>query len=211
MMRKNPWKLAACVFGAAVLVVSALPAQEVASNIVGYVKVDLMAGDFSLLSTPFNQVDGSANTVAGVIGDQVGDGSSVFVYNGANYDAATKLPVIGWSPGTLELARGAGFWIQANADATVLLMGEVPEEDTTVSLVAGDNLVGNPVPVESTLTASGLAGTPAGTSAFFWNGSGYDAATSLPVVGWSPDSALQIGEGFWVNIAGDFDWTEPAP
>lgn len=211
MMRKNPWTLAACVLGAAVFAVSAVQAQEVASNIVGYVKVDVTQGQITLLSTPFNQVDGSANTVANVIGDQAATGSSVFTYNGASYDSATNLPVIGWSPGDLALPRGTGFWLDPGANGTLLLMGEVPEDATQLDLVAGDNLVGTPVPVEMTLTTSGLAAAPAGTSAFFWDGSGYQSATSLPVIGWSPDSALQIGEGFWVSLGADFSWTEPAP
>jgi hypothetical protein len=211
MMERKPWKLAACILGVAAIFATAVQAQEVTSNVVGYVKVDLVGGVNSLLSTPFNQVDGSANTVSNVIGDQLPAGSSVFTWDGGAYVPATNLPVVGWQPSDLSLARGVGFFVATDGDASLLLLGEVPEDDTTLNLAAGNTLTGNPVPVDMTLSTSGLAGAPAGSSLFFWDGAGYVPATNLPVVGWQPDAALPPGEGFFVALDAPYDWTEPAP
>ena len=216
MMQKSPWKLVAGVLVASAVMIGAVQAAEVASNIVGYVKVEMPAGGIYLLSTPFDQVDGTANTVDKVLGDQLPANSVVFAWNGASYDSSNNLP-FGWSPPDLDLARGTGWWVSLEAesiteDQSVLIMGEVPESDITIALTEGDNLVGNPVPVEMLLSVSGLATAPDSTVAFFWNGASYDSANKL-VFGWSPDSALAIGEGFWLTLpaGSSFDWMEPAP
>jgi hypothetical protein len=178
------------------------------------VKVDLLANQPSLLATPFDQVDGTANTVANVLGDQVGTGSTLFWWDGAAYQAVNKT-LVGWSGGGAQaLPRGTGFWLQTPADTTVLLLGNVPEQDTNLTVVAGqNNLMGNPVPVDNlALSASGLNGAPIGTQLFFWDGSAYVGA-SKSLVGWGA-AAMGIGEGMWVALpagATDYAWTEPAP
>lgn len=211
MMQKRSWKLAAGSLIAAVAMVSAAFAQEVTSNIVGYVKVDVVGGQFSLLSTPFDQVDGSANTVNNVLGDQLGAGTSVFAWDpvGASYTAANRLGPI-WTNGDTALPRGSGFWVNPGADATLLLMGEVPDAQTDINIVAGPNLVGNPVPVEMALNDSGLSAAPAGSSIFFWTGAGYTPSNKLGP-NWIPNETLALGEGLWLISGGDFLWTEAAP
>jgi hypothetical protein len=194
--------------------VCAVQAQDVTSNVVGYVKVDLLANQPSLLATPFDQVDGTANTVANVLGDQVGTGSTLFWWDGAGYQAVNKT-LVGWSGGGAQaLPRGTGFWLQTPADTTVLLLGNVPEQDTNLTVVAGqNNLMGNPVPVDNlAVSASGLNAAPIGTQLFFWDGSAYVGA-SKSLVGWGA-AAMGIGEGMWVALpagATDYAWTEPAP
>ena len=208
MMQKHPWKLAAGLVAATAIMVGAVQAVEVTSNVVGYVKIDVTAGGNNLLSTPFDQVDGSDNLVSLVVGEQVAPGSVIFKYVADTYVGSTKFPA-GWT-NDFALNRGDGFWLRTTADASVLLMGEVPEEDTTLSLAAGNTLTGMTVPVEMTMDDSGLSAAPLGSTAFFWDGAAYVGATKFPA-GWTPNAAVVPGEGFWVTAQGDFDWTEPAP
>ena len=209
MMQKHSWKLAAGLVAATAIMVGVAQAAEVTSNVVGYVKVDVEAGANNLLSTPFNQVDGSASTVSNVLGDQVAPGSTVFAYDSAiGYVGSTKFPDA-WT-NDLPMPRGAGWWLKTTANASVLIMGEVPEEDTTLAMATGSTLTGLTVPVEMTMDDSGLSAAPLGSTAFFWDGGAYVGATKFPA-GWTPNSDLAPGEGFWVTAQGEFDWTEPAP
>lgn len=211
-MQRSSWKLTlGCVAALAAVVVSVQAATPVASkNIVGYVKVDLVGGVYSLLNNPFNQVDGTAATVVKVLGTQVPNNTSVFVFNGTDYDQSTKLP-FGWTDAALELAPGTGWWVQTPSDVTVLLLGEVEDADTVAKdLPAGFSLNGLPYPVDAAVTGSGLAGAPNNTSLYFWNGTDYEQATKLPF-GWTADPTIGLEEGFWVDAAAAFTWTETKP
>jgi hypothetical protein len=194
--------------------VCAVQAQEVTSNIVGYVKVDMLANQQYLLATPFDQVDGTANTIENVIGDQMGVGTNLFYWDGGAYQGVSK-SIVGWGAGgATPLPRGSGFWLQSPADASLLLMGNVAEQDAVLTVVAGqNNLMGNPVPIDNFLVAdSGLNDSPVGTQLFFWDGAAYVGA-SKSIVGWGT-TLMGAGEGMWVALppgATDYTWTEPPP
>jgi hypothetical protein len=213
MMQKGSWKLTVgCIAAlAAVVTMSVQATTPVPSkNIVGYVKVDLVANQFSLLSNPFNQVDGSAPTVGKVLGTQVPNNTTVYTWTGAAYGQSIKFP-FGWSDANLPMPPGAGWWVKAPAAATVLIMGEVPDAASAVTNVqAGNNLLGYPYPVEKTLKTSGLATAPNNTTAFFWNGTAYVQSTRFPF-GWTPDETMGLAEGFWLIGQAGFTWTEAKP
>jgi hypothetical protein len=213
MMQKGSWKLTVgCIAAlAAVVTMSVEGTTPVASkNIVGYVKVDLTANQWSLLSNPFKQVDGSTPTVTKVLGTQVPNSTTVYTWNGTAYGTSVKLPPA-WSDPNLPMAPGAGWWVKAPSNATVLIMGEVPDDASMVSTFATkDNLIGYPYPVEKTLGASGLATVPTGASAFFWNGTTYTTAAKLPP-GWVPNETMGLAEGFWLIGGAGFTWTEAKP
>jgi hypothetical protein len=210
MMQKS-WKLAmGCIAAVAIMATNVRAQDEIASNVVGYVKVALEAGGLSLLAQPFDQVDGSANTVNSVLGTQVGTGTTVYVWDaeGGAYATASR-SAFGWSA-DVPLTRGDGFWIQSPAAAEILLMGQVPEADSVIDVDAGVSLYGNPVPVEKTIVDSGLNAAPMGTTLFFWDGSGY-VTVSKSAFGWPAGTNLGMAEGFWMQAASAFQWTEPAP
>lgn len=211
-MQKGSWKLTVgCIAAlAAVVTMSVQGAAPVPSkNIVGYVKVDLLANQFSLLSNPFNQVDGSVPTVSKVLGNQVPNNTTVYTWTGAAYGQSIKFP-FGWSDANLAMGPGAGWWVKAPAATTVLIMGEVPDANAAKNITAGNNLLGYPFPVEKTLKASGLAGAPNNTTAFFWNGAAYTQATRFPF-GWTPDETMGLAEGFWLISQSAFAWNEAKP
>lgn len=210
MMQKS-WKLAmGCIAAVAIMATNVRAQDEIASNVVGYVKVALEAGSVSLLAQPFDQVDGSANTVDSVLGSQVGPQTRVYVWDGEAGAYATAVrSLAGWSA-DLPLTRGSGFWIQSPAAAEVLLMGQVPETDSVIDVEAGVSLYGNPVPVELGVGDSGLGIAPIQTRLYFWDGNGYVTIVKS-LGGWPAGSTLGMAEGFWMVAPSDFQWTEPAP
>lgn len=210
MMQKN-WKLAmGCIAAVAIMATNVRAQDEIASNVVGYVKVALEAGGLSLLAQPFDQVDGSANTVNSVLGSQVGPQTVVYVWDAdAGSYAMASRGAFGWSA-DIPLTRGDGFWIQTPAAAEVLLMGQVPEEDSVIDVAAGVSLYGNPVPVEGAIVDTGLNAAPAQTVMYFWDGAGY-VQVSKGAFGWPGTATLGMAEGFWMNSPSAFQWTEPAP
>ncbi|MGI6300296.1 MAG: hypothetical protein ACOX52_04445 [Verrucomicrobiota bacterium] len=210
MMQKS-WKLAmGCIAAVAIMATNVRAQDEIASNVVGYVKVALEAGGLSLLAQPFDQVDGSANTVANVLGSQVGPQTIVYVWDaeGGAYAQASRT-LAGWSA-DIPLVRGDGFWIQSPAAAEVLLMGQVPEADSVIDVEAGLSLYGNPVPTENAIADTGLNAAPMQTVIYFWDGSGY-VQVSKTLAGWPAGSTLGMAEGFWMSAPSAFQWTEPAP
>jgi hypothetical protein len=210
MMQKN-WKLAmGCIAAVAIMATNVRAQDEIASNVVGYVKVALEAGQLSLLAQPFDQVDGSANTVNNVLGDQVPGNTSVNVFDaeGGGYVTASR-GAFGWDL-DLPLTRGSGFWIQSPSAVEILLMGQVPEEDSVIDIPAGLGLYGNPVPVETALADSGLNAAPGNTSLNFWDGTGY-VTVGKGAFGWDQEVNIGMAEGFWINMPSAFQWTETAP
>lgn len=210
MMQKS-WKLAmGCIAAVAIMATNVRAQDEIASNVVGYVKVALEAGGLSLLAQPFDQVDGSANTVNSVLGSQVPGQTRVYAWDAEAGDyAGTTRGVLGWSA-DLPLTRGDGFWIQSPSAVEVLLMGQVPEEDSVIDIPAGLALYGNPVPVESALADSGLNTAPAQTRLYLWDGTDYIGITK-GVLGWSAQTNIGMAEGLWIDAPSAFQWTEPAP
>jgi hypothetical protein len=209
MMQKS-WKLAmGCIAAVAIMATNVRAQDEIASNVVGYVKVALQGGTISLLTQPFDQVGGGANTITTVLGDQAPNGTTVYVWddNVSDYATASK-SIFGWNA-DLPLTRGDGFWIQSPGAAEILLMGQVPESDTVTDVMTGWSLLGNPVPVEMAVSDSGLNAAPQGTALYFWNGSDY-VSVSKGLFGW-PAATMGMAEGFWLNAGQDFQWTEPAP
>jgi hypothetical protein len=210
MMQKN-WKLAmGCIAAVAIMATNVRAQDEIASNVVGYVKVALEAGQLSLLAQPFDQVDGSANTVNSVLGDQVPNATTVNVFDaeGGGYAGASR-GLFGWDV-DLPLTRGDGFWIKSPSAVEILLMGQVPEGDSVIDIPAGVSLIGNLVPVETALADSGLNAVPNGTVLTFWDGTGY-VGIGKGLFGWDQETNIGMAEGFWINIPSAFQWTEPAP
>ena len=195
----------------AVLAASASYAENVLSqNAVGYVKVELSAGEVALVTHQFNDIDGNPQTPSTVVGDQMVTGSRLFTWNGSAYDiedylAGTKSNPDAWTPDTAAIEPGVGFFLEAADAADVFLLGEVPA-DATIDLTAevGVTALGFPYPANeywtNTLTASGANLTD---RFFTWNGASYDIADYLadtksnPDAWTNPGEILEPGEGWF--------------
>jgi hypothetical protein len=203
---------------AAALAVGALTAQaQVYSvNIVGYVNQATPGGAFNLVQNP---LDDGTNTLSTVLAGAPNT-SQAFVWNGAGYDLASVGAKSGvWGP-DLAVPTGVGFFFKPAADFTNTYVGEVvaaPGESVTNSLTGGQiDLTGSLLPYGTASIATdtnfGLAGAPAGSQLFKWNGAAYDISSVGAKSGvWGPDRAIDVAESVFLNTSSDFDWVQTLP
>jgi len=222
-------RLSAVVAGgilAASLVVQA-QAQVYSVNAVGYTKVDLSKG-FSLISLPFNNVGGAAQSLDDAFGTNFIDSAAVYLYvPGTGYLVATYFAGFGWYDdsfqpcGTNKILRGEGFWVYSPSVTNVVLAGEVPgasNATNSIGLVSGYQLVSFAYPVSLSLTNSGL--TPSDSDMILQSvGGTYQTATYFAGFGWYDDSfnpvdvTLQVGKGYWYRsaAASPTPWVQTKP
>jgi hypothetical protein len=114
------------------------------------------------------------------------------------------------------VSPGKGFFISSKTDYTNTYVGQLAAnsgESVTNSLPELTLvMVGSMLPYGGTLNTPelGLVGVPNKSSAQFWNGAGYDIA-SKTAAGWSPDTAIGVGDGFFINSKTAYDWVQTAP
>ena len=223
---------------------AAAPAQAaevVSSNIVGYNKITLTPG-YNMLGGMFVQVGGDAKTIDTVFtdntifvaGESADEADTIMFWNGNGYtdfiyssDAADDNAEANWAsgedtftPADLDIARTDGFWFyKRGSETTAVLAGEVANDDKTVEVVAGYNMIANPFAaalplknlVASTSFVAGESADEADTI-MVWNGSGYndyiyssDAADDNADANWASgedtftpvDFSIDPGHAFW--------------
>lgn len=204
------------------VVAIALGQQVLSRNAVGYQHVTLTRGQLALIRHDFERLDTSL-AVSNVFGS-LPVGTRVYLWreDQLGYISIGRGPV-GWgSPGSNELMRGRGVWVQVPSTAVsneyqLFLMGEVPDRftapTTTVPILPGVKLVGYSYPVDIMWTNTTIArNAPVGSRIHTWSGSGYVTYGRGPV-GWGAATNLVItpGQGFWVQWASGTNWTEPKP
>jgi hypothetical protein len=201
--------------------------QVLSRNAVGYEAIIVPSNKLNLVRLDFVNLDGAPYTVTNLIGDQLPQGSSVFIWNKAtaSYVGENKIRT-GWSPGTNRITRGVGMFIKgpgglANVSNqyTVYFMGEVPDSltapTTSISGITGVNLHGYPYPADIQWTNTGLARNGAqGDSLFIWDVSnqtyvGYNRIRT----GWGAGTnvILRPGQGFWYSSTTVQNWVEIKP
>ncbi len=182
-------------------------AQTVTSaNIVGYAKVDAVGGELSLVALNFDP--GAANTITELIGNDVPNGSTIFLWD---MDAGTyEVSVLGsrgsWTP-EIYLELGDAFWIQAFGTGTneLIFSGEVLIDDRAISLPAGLSMIGYGYPVltswQDTQLSSGLEN---GSILFVWDDAAqaYDTITKSTRGSWNANPVVGVMDGFWVDNVG---------
>lgn len=186
------------------LFVGSLFAVESApSEVVGYVKYDLVAGD-NTIAVPMEQ----GLTMASEVGDLLGAASVGY------FDSATQLwslinafPWGGWDS-DFSLANGQALWVNMAAGSSFYSIGELPVANPSYSLVAGDNMVMVPLN-ESDLNLASLVGDDIGANSVGY----FDGATQLwslinayPWGGWDSDFSTSIGDPLWINTTGASVW-----
>lgn len=186
--------------------------QVLSRNAVGYVRVDAPAGKFNLVRLDFVNLSGTGYTVTNLIGNQLAQGSAVYIWDLTNqtYRIENKA-ARGWSPGTNVIRRGAGLFIQSSSNAQVFLMGEVPDQFTAptsgVYGLTGYNLVGVPYPVDTAITTTPFyLGAAQGDAIYLWNTDQTYAIFNRAARGWSPpditNRVLKPGQGMWYQRSG---------
>lgn len=194
-------------------------------NAVGYVKINMDAGKFYLVSTQWLQIDGSPNTVNNVLGTQFADFSQAFTWNGSSFNAShTLLPggTGNWTGGATAIEPGDGFWLTTGTSVEAFFLGEVPGANNgfdmnVVSGVTGFQILSNPYPVNIAWQSTDLADQLTDFSQLFQfdPDTGFlPSVTKLPGGNWTSNPTISVGEGFWVRVGlgtGSIDWTETKP
>lgn len=196
-----------------------------ASNVVGYIKVEIPAG-LSLVSVPFELVGGGTHTLDSVFGTSVPDSSQVILFDpGVGYEVYTFIEEddpadSGWfkgrdPAGSTPLPRGSGFWVRnpSSEPIELVLRGEAPVTDVAVTLDVGLRIVSYGFPSEASLdTVSGLQPADTDQLIAFVPGEGFVVYTYVEEdtpedTGWykgrdKVSLTLQPGQAFWYRRGG---------
>ncbi len=202
-------KKVASVLAIVTILAAAAIANDIRSiNTVGYHTHTVSPGGLILVTPTVDNLNG--NTLDDLIGEQLPNGTDIFVWNGTTWDPSENKLIGGWVP-NLTASRGQGMFIRLEGsepgDAEFSFTGEVPEYrnggGTTDVDVAGIDALGYPYPVAIDFTSTAVAQAAAtGDDAFFWNGGGYDSAEKKLIGGWDANPNLAIGEAFFLQAEG---------
>jgi hypothetical protein len=181
-------------------------AQVYSVNAVGYINLSLPAGNKLVLVA--NQLKNGDNALKTVI-PTAADGTLVYTYAQATGFATAGFEFGEWS-GNPSVAPGVGFFASSLLDQTITLVGEVPQNTLTTTLLSGLNLVSSQVPQAGGLTAN-LGYTPAeGDIVYQWNKDtqAYKAANGFEFGEWGAgDPDIAVGEGVFLSKAAAGSWT----
>jgi hypothetical protein len=185
-------------------------------NVVGYVnRVFPAGGKYTLVANPLN---GSSNTLGGVIAAALPTGSKVLKWGGTGFVIYTRAPAgDGFIPGghaaTETLNPGEGFFVQtpvaSTTDITNTFVGEVLQGNLTNTYPAGFTLSGNLVPDSGVVSSLQLTNVPTGSKLLTWDpvAGGYTIYTKGPTTVWLPSApSINVADGFFVNAASTFSW-----
>ena len=171
------------ILAAAALVAgSALAAEVLSVNAVGFIQTTCPAGEYTALSYPFygNEDGGGTKWVDTPIAQNAAVGSQVYFWNGsvwtvgayvqgrtgADWDATAKAKT---------LAPGECFLYKPAEEQDAVVSGEVPDDATIDLAITGGGAytaLGLPYPAEKAWTDTEIAASaPVGAQVYFWNGS----------------------------------------
>lgn len=215
-MRTKITVLAAAALAAGVTGASA---QVYSQNIVGYVNVVCKGNAFTLVANPLDNGTNDANSLFAALPNK----STVQIWNGSGFTAATK-GASGFTP-NLSVPVGTGLFVKpAQAtDYTNTFVGNVAVASgasATNSLPNGTFvLVGSTIPVGGALNDTGagtlnLAATlPNKSTVQVWDNSGAGAfvASTKGASGFNPNTAVAVGQGFFIKSSAPTNWVQSLP
>jgi hypothetical protein len=200
--------------------------QVLSRNAVGYEALVVPSNKFNMVRLDFVNLDGATYTVTNLIGDQLPQNSSVFIWNrsSSSYIAENKTRS-GWGPGTNPITRGVGMFLKAPSGTgvsnqyTVYFMGEVPDAitspTTTISGITGVNLHGYPYPADVFWTNTGLAKNgQQNDTLYLWDITNQSyIAYNRTRSGWGTGTnvILRPGQAFWYISTTTQTWSEVKP
>jgi hypothetical protein len=188
------------------LFVGSLYAVESApSEVVGYVKYDLVAGN-NTIALPMDQ----PYNLASELGDEIG-ASAVRFFNlsSQEWQSANSTP-FGWT-GDFDISNAQALWVSLDAAGTFYSLGAVPETIPSYNLIAGNNMIMLPLN-QGELNMASLVGTSIGASAVLFFNAGtqeWESANSTPF-GWTGDFDTAIGDPLWISTDAAGTWPAPA-
>ena len=214
------------ILAAAALVAgSALAAEVLSVNAVGFIQTTCPAGELTALSYPFygndSDVGGTAWTNTPIAQNATG-GASVYFWNGSGWSVGqyawnARSQKYEWNNTAKAkiLAPGECFLYKPAEAQDAVVSGEVPDEATIPLTVAGAGALtslGLPYPTDKAWLDTELAAAaPGGASVYFWNGTGW----SVGQYAWNARSqkyewnntakakTLKAGEGFLYKLPAD--------
>jgi len=205
---------------AAALSATALMAEVVSKNIVGYQTVPLTVGYFTHVSPTFITVGGAAEITLDGLGGDLAEFDSVQVMD-ADFATASEYfwlesgsaapGVTGWYDGETSalagdtvITAGSSVLYSSQGATELIFSGEVNTQDVSVVTGAGFTAVGNPFPVDITLDDIAFGGISEFSSVQFVDG---DAATAAEYF-WLEAGSAAPGVTGWYDgetsaLAGD--------
>jgi hypothetical protein len=204
-MRTKTLLIAAAAL-AATIISSEAQTPVYSANIVGYINVTNVGGQFTLLNNP---LDNGTNTLNSLF-PSVPTGSQVQIWNGTGFNSSTKLGA-NWSPNS-TIAVGQGFFLKLAASGTNTFAGSVVVQSggsVTNNLTAGVfALVGPAIPFADTLGSTNInLQLPTGSQVQVWNGTGFNSSTKLGA-NWSPNLTILPGQGLFVKSTTSTNYVE---
>jgi hypothetical protein len=226
-MRTKTLLLAAAAALAAGILSSS--AQVYSANVVGYVNIPLTNGVLTVVA-PALDFDGTGtnNTISTVFPTNgVSAGDTVYVFNGAGFDAVSYFPVnrshsvAGWYLGstldnTYPINPGECVFYSPAANETNTQVGTVLQGtnlvNTYLPTVNNIGFIASDIPLSGGITTTLQYQPSAGDTIYQFNGAGYNAFSFFPVnrshsvAGWYNGSTLSepqipVGSGFWFQSA----------
>ena len=201
----------------ALLFASAVPSmaqeQVLSGNAIGFIKRDLTANQFYMLSNPFGpRANGTAQLLSDVLEGQIPQATQVFVWDAVNqiYQVYAWLNSMNnWFPNEPEMPQGKAFFIRTSGNATLRLKGIAPGTTTgqpNLEVMPGFNLYGYPYPLATTLELTGLEnGTNVGDYLYAWDnnvGGWLFSLRTATAPFWSNNLSIQPGDAFFIMARG---------
>ncbi len=189
------------------LFVGSLYAVESApSEVVGYVKYDLVAGN-NTIALPMDQ----PYNLASELGDEIG-ASAVAYFNSASqeWNSIVEFPWGGWS-GDFSISNGQALLLTTGTAGTFYSLGAMPETIPSYNLVAGNNMIMLPLNKSDLILASLIGADIAASAVAIFNSSTqvWESANSTPF-GWTGDFDTAIGDPLWISTDAAGTWPAPA-
>jgi len=177
------------------------------SEVVGYVKYDLVAGN-NTIALPMDQ----PYAMASEIGDALG-ATTVAYFNADTqlWEGIDAFPWGGWS-GEFAVTNGQAIWVSVDTAGQFYSIGELPSSMPSYTLVAGNNTIMVPLN-RSDLTSATLVGDDIGASTIaYFNADTqlWEGIDAFPWGGWSGEFATAIGAPLWISTDTAGTWPAPA-
>jgi hypothetical protein len=181
-------------------------------NIVGYVNVPLLAGQFALVSNPMK---GPSQSITNIVLTDAATDTELYKWTGAGYAQSIYYGTeAGWDP-TVNLNIGEGFFMKSPVATTVTFVGEVSTGTITGTIPSGTSLQANSVPVAEPWPGKAVGNVD--DEIFVWGGTGwttqwqYYGTTDgwLDTAGNGPDGpTIPVGRGVaYINKGAPINWT----
>ncbi|MCB5252462.1 MAG: hypothetical protein WC944_10440 [Candidatus Cloacimonadaceae bacterium] len=177
------------------------------SEVVGYVKYDLVAGN-NTLALPMMQSYAMASEVGVAIG-----ATAVMYFDAASQEwvGAAANPFGGWN-NDFSVSNGQALWVNVDAAGTFYSIGDLPAANPSYALVAGNNMIMLPLN-RSDLNLASLVGDDISATAvlnFDASSQEWVSAAANPFGGWNGDFATSIGNPLWINANAAGTWPSRA-